>query len=223
MFHSNIDNFKIRLHKKLSFSKKTRNVRDIKILLKAYDMRLYIAWMKYFSDIEQVEIYEGDILAERADAIVSPANSFGYMDGGLDLKYSQHFGWGVERKLRKRLEEDFYGEIPVGQAVIVETDHPDTPYLISAPTMRVPMNIANTVNAYLAFKAILQAVASHNEQASKPIKSLLCPGLGTGEGRMPYERCARQMYQAYRTVAFGKIEKKGGLAKAVENHMALMK
>lgn len=24
---------------------------------------------------------------------VSPANSFGFMDGGIDLAYSLHFGW----------------------------------------------------------------------------------------------------------------------------------
>ena len=30
-------------------------------------------------------------------------------------------------------------------------------YLISAPTMRVPMDVANTANAYLAFRAIILA------------------------------------------------------------------
>ena len=28
-----------------------------------------------------------------ADAIVSPANSFGFMDGGIDMVYSKRFGW----------------------------------------------------------------------------------------------------------------------------------
>ncbi len=30
-------------------------------------------------------------------------------------------------------------------------------YLISAPTMRIPTNVSKTVNAYLAFRAILRA------------------------------------------------------------------
>ena len=30
-------------------------------------------------------------------------------------------------------------------------------YLVSAPTMRIPMDISNTVNAYVAFRAILRA------------------------------------------------------------------
>jgi O-acetyl-ADP-ribose deacetylase (regulator of RNase III) len=183
---------------------------------------LYYAWQKYFNDIENVEISEGNILADTADAIVSPANSFGYMDGGLDLKYSQHFGWQLERRVRALLEQNYYGEIPVGQAIIVETGYPNIKYLISAPTMRVPMNIENTVNAYLAFKGILQAVELHNKQCVSKIKSILCPGLGTGEGRMPYERCAKQMYQAYLTCVLGQVETMGGLAKAVENHIELI-
>lgn len=30
-------------------------------------------------------------------------------------------------------------------------------YLISAPTMRVPTDVSETINAYLAFRAVLQA------------------------------------------------------------------
>ena len=30
-------------------------------------------------------------------------------------------------------------------------------YLISAPTMRVPANVAKTTNAYLTFRAVLRA------------------------------------------------------------------
>jgi len=65
-------------------------------------------------------------------------------------------------------------------------------YLISAPTMRVPMNVANTVNAYLAFKAAIKAVFYH-----PGINSFVCPGLGTAVGEMPYKRCAVQMFEAY--------------------------
>ncbi|MEO5929009.1 MAG: macro domain-containing protein, partial [Candidatus Kapaibacterium sp.] len=113
---------------------------------------------KYFGEFENVEIIHGDILRSTADAIVSPANSFGYMDGGIDLVYTQHFGWDLEKRLRKVLIEEHDGELPVGQAVIVETLDARIPYLISAPTMRVPSNIENTVNVYWAFRAVLRAV-----------------------------------------------------------------
>ena len=39
-----------------------------------------------------------------------------------------------------------FGELLVGQADIVETDHETFPWLISAPTMRHPMTILHTPN-----------------------------------------------------------------------------
>ncbi len=49
--------------------------------------------------------------------------------------------------------------LKIGQAIIMETNDPDQQikYLISAPTMRVPENVENTPNAYLAFRATLLA------------------------------------------------------------------
>lgn len=188
----------------------------------AYNVELYDAWNDVFAEYPEITIAQGDILTFQADAIVSPANSFGYMDGGLDLKYSQFFGWELEQRLRKLLVEEHCGELPVGQAVIVATEHPAIPYLISAPTMRVPMNVAATVNAYLAFRAIIQATKAFNQTAREPITSILCPGLATGEGRMPPERCAFQMYEAYRICVLGEVETKGGLANAVRGHLKMI-
>ncbi|NOT61901.1 MAG: Appr-1-p processing protein [Acidobacteria bacterium] len=196
------------------------------IQLVAFSDELYNAWQKSFNGIADVTISHGDILTFRADAIVSPANSFGYMDGGLDLKYSQCFGWELEKKLRTHLETYHFGELPVGQAVIIPTgpiDQHEIRYLISAPTMRVPMRVAESPNAYLAFKAVIHAVLQHNQSSSDKITSVLCPGLGTGEGKMPAQRCARQMLKAYETCLGGKMETRGGLAQAVRNHMELLK
>ena len=153
---------------------------------------------------------------------MSPANSFGYMDGGLDLKYSLHFGWKLEKKVRVILERDYFGEIPVGNALIVNTDRVDIPFLISAPTMRVPSNVSDTVNSYLAFKGILQSVIEHNKNNSATIQSILCPGLGTGEGKMSPENCAKQMFRAYEVCFLNKFETKGGLGGAVKDHMRLL-
>ncbi|MES2641902.1 MAG: macro domain-containing protein [Myxococcota bacterium] len=196
---------------------------DLRIVLRAIDYGLVAAWEQSFRGVAQVEASQGSILTRRADAIVSPANSFGYMDGGLDLIYSQHFGWEVEGRVRRRLLAEYDGELPVGQAFIVPTENADIPLLISAPTMRVPMNVAGTTNAYLAFRAVLISIRDHNRAArGPPIHTVLCPGLGTGEGRMPHDRCARQMRAAYDAIVGGRVETKGGLARAVEGHMALM-
>lgn len=195
---------------------------NLKIKLVAYNIELYYSWKECFKKIDSVSVFDGDILEYKADAIVSPANSFGYMDGGLDLKYSQYFGWDLEKRLRKEIENNYYGEIPVGNALIIETKRMDIPYLISAPTMRVPMNIEKTINAYLAFKGLLQAVISFNNQKEKQIKSILCPGLGTGEGRLPYQLCALQMYEAYKVCILNGMETKGGLVGASNSHMRLL-
>jgi hypothetical protein len=61
------------------------------------------AWEQAFADAPGVFVSRGDIFEQKADAIVSPANSFGYMDGGIDLLYSKYFGWELEANLRALL------------------------------------------------------------------------------------------------------------------------
>src|SRR5687767_13486084 len=165
---------------------------SIQLHLCALDPAMAHAWAAHFGSQPNVRIHEGDILERKADAILSPANSFGFMDGGIDLAYSHYFGWQLQDRLQQLLRRDHAGELPVGGAVVVQTQHKAIPFLVSAPTMRVPGEISETVNVYLAFRAALLAV-----QASKHIKSLLSPALGTGVGAMPIERASRQMYAAY--------------------------
>ncbi len=198
-------------------------LRKTQIHLVAYGYDLYDACQKELEQFENISIHVGDILKFSGDAIVSPANSFGYMDGGLDLKYSQFFGWDLEKRLRKHIEEEFFGEIPVGNATIIDIEHGPFKYLISAPTMRVPMDVSKTTNAYLAFKAILENTISHNRiNPSKQITSIYCPGLGTGEGKLPVDLFAKQVRYAYEAVALGNFVKQGGLVGAVNNHMDLV-
>ncbi len=161
------------------------------------------AWEIAFADAHDVDVCCGEIFEATADAIVSPANSFGYMDGGIDLVYSRFFGWDLQSRLQALLLEQHFGELPVGQAVIVPTENPTIPFLVSAPTMRVPASIGRTPNVYLAFRAALTAVVRHNDSGTLPIASLLVPGLGTGVGEMPPERAARQMRHAYNAIIQG--------------------
>ena len=68
-------------------------------------------------------------------------------------------------------------ELLIGKSLVIPTKHNYIPFLISAPTMRVPMsfNIATSINAYLAMKAIL--IAGKNHEA---INTIAIPGLCTG-------------------------------------------
>ena len=136
------------------------------IHLRDISSEVVAAWDSAFADAPDVHASCGDIFEHRADAIVSPANSFGCMDGGIDLVYSRFFGWELEANLKELLAERHYGELPVGQAVILATGHKSIPFLVSAPTMRVPSSISRTVNVYLAFRAALIAVREHNAGAN---------------------------------------------------------
>ena len=158
-------------------------------------------WRQVFSSYPEVEVVRGDYFQENADAIVSPANSFGIMDGGLDLAIRNELGFQIEIDIQEVILHKYHGEMPVGSAEIINTNHDKWSYIIAAPTMRMPENIAYTLNAYIAFRAILIAINSFNESLpKKPIKSLVCSGLGTGIGSMEPVKCAAQMRAAYKLI-----------------------
>ncbi len=193
----------------------------MKILLRDLNPALIAAWTNAFEADPEVSISQGEIFDLRADAIVSPANSFGFMDGGIDLVYSEHFGWQLEDRLRALLLAEHDGELPVGQAVVVPTEATDIPWLVSAPTMRVPMDVSRTAHAYLAFRAALRAVRAHNLSHTRPITSLLCPGLCTAVGRMSPTACATQMHAALSAHRKGVGLAPQSLAVAVAQHIKM--
>lgn len=176
------------------------------IILTALDQPLYDAWQRHCSVFDFVQIERCSILDLEADALVSPANSFGFMDGGIDLSYSRAFGWAVQARLQARIQTDHGGELLVGQAECVPTGHPRLPNLIAAPTMRVPQALTNSVNPYLAARAVFRLIAEGlfkegPEQGGylrDRIRSVAFPGLGTGIGEVRPDNCARQMREAIR-------------------------
>ncbi|MEZ6186536.1 MAG: macro domain-containing protein [Planctomycetota bacterium] len=154
-----------------------------------------------------VEAVEGSIFDVACDALVSPANSFGFMDGGLDLAISQHFGWHVQERLQARIRARHHGELLVGQADAVPTDDPAIPLVIAAPTMRVPMRLGASANPYLALRAVLLWVRHAHLDDGRParevVRKVAVPGLGTGVGGVPSGVCSRQMRAAYDQVVAG--------------------
>jgi O-acetyl-ADP-ribose deacetylase (regulator of RNase III) len=164
------------------------------------DEALGNAWKEDFKGEENVKIIQQDITTTECDAIVSPANSFGYMDGGLDYALSERFGWHLQEVLQEKIRNLDEGELLIGKSITLKTGDNKVPYLISAPTMRVPMsfNIATSVNAYHAMKALLIASKKNDK-----IKTVAVPGLCTGCGKMPYHIASNQMYLAYDEVIKG--------------------
>lgn len=152
-----------------------------------------------FDGVKNVEVLCGNILNLRADALVSPANSFGDMSGGLDKAIDDFFKGKAQQKLQEAIAYHFLGELPVGMALILNLDNQQFTNLICAPTMRVPSNIKDSINTYLAMRAILVAILQWNRH-QKPIKRVVIPSLGTGVGGMYYHTAAEQMRIAYENI-----------------------
>ena len=110
-------------------------------------------------------------------------------------------------------------ELLVGEAIVVATDDVQTPWLICAPTMRVPMKVRTSINAYLTMKALLIAARSH--RAEVPIETVAVPGLGNGIGQLAPELAASQMCQAYKEVMLDQTKYPGSFAEAQRMHVNL--
>jgi O-acetyl-ADP-ribose deacetylase (regulator of RNase III) len=113
--------------------------------------------------------------------------------------------------------------MPVGVAVAIETGATDIPNLICAPTLRAPVSVAGTINAYLAFRAVLRVIQRLNESNPGTIRSVACPGLCTGTGEMPEGICAKQMLAAYVEVVGNQPFHPAGVNDALVQHYRLLR
>ena len=181
---------------------------------------MVLEWMIEFEKFPWVKIVYDDILKRSADAIVSPANSFGFMDGGLDYALSEYFGWDLQETLQQRIKQKHNGELLVGTAEILETGKSEIPYLISAPTMRVPMGIKDTMNPYLATKAVFIAIDEFNSNDQR-IHSVLLPSMGTGVGEIPFDVAARQMRAGYEDIVLRRNQFPKDFGDAQQKHRVL--
>ena len=177
-----------------------------------------------FRGISDIEISQGDFFDIQANAVISPNNSFVFMNGGIDdvIEKKLH----VEHKFKQFLIEDI-GELLVGEAIIAKTNDPIYKYVVAAPTMRVPMNIQGTVNVYLAFKAALVELLLNNEileeNKEEIVETVLCPGMGTGIGQLDPLIAAQQMREAYNQVILSQKRTFNELKDAYRFHISLTK
>ena len=121
----------------------------LRIVLIAVEDSLGDAWERVCGDPPFVTVHGGSIFDVEADAVVSPANSFGFMDGGIDALYMDYFDPDIQLRVRRQIYDEHAGELLVGAADVVETGHNKIPFLIAAPTLRVPMVLRDSPNAYL--------------------------------------------------------------------------
>lgn len=155
------------------------------------DPDIVLAWTQRLGRYAGLTFGCGDLLRARVDAVVSPANSAGFMDGGIDLAYRNFFGLGIQVRVQQLIEARYGGAMPVGAAALVPTGHPRITRLVVAPTMETPRPIAGTDHAYVATRAALECARDLGS-----IARLGLPGMGTGIGRMDADESAAQMARA---------------------------
>jgi O-acetyl-ADP-ribose deacetylase (regulator of RNase III) len=131
---------------------------------------------------------------------VSPANSLGFMDGGIDLPLSRTIMPGIESKVKRRIRElnilSSIGRhyLPIGSVITVS--HDSNTHLIVAPTMFLPHDVRGTQNAYWSFFAAVKMwhkMCNQNNNRYNLIVTSHCCGCG----KMSAQESAEQMKRAY--------------------------
>ena len=149
------------------------------------------AWKKTFQ-YQNVEIVTGDfqvfIKEYKPEAIVAPGNSFGIMDGGLDLEIRNYFGMKAQEDLQKKIQKDWYGELPPGSATTVKAGGK---YLVYSPTMRIPEIVVDKSVIYNCMRSSLI------ELKKLGVQTAMIPAFGGATGAVMYEEIARCMRYAY--------------------------
>jgi O-acetyl-ADP-ribose deacetylase (regulator of RNase III) len=130
--------------------------------------------------------------------IVSPANSIGFMDGGIDIFYMQLFP-GIQDRVQNRIKSfditthlgRYY--LPIGSAVLVNTNDETCPLLACVPTMFLPDDIRGLDNVYWGIRGLLRLL-----DTSITIGDILVaiPCMGTGVGKLSGETSAKQVNDA---------------------------
>ncbi|KAG5938998.1 hypothetical protein E4U53_007913 [Claviceps sorghi] len=153
------------------------------------------------------------------DLVVSPANSYGRLDGGFDDAISrafspQHDYLALTQAAQDKLYYEWYGFAPPGSCTLVRI--PDefaatsknvwgTKYLALCTTMRTPQSVAwDREIVYESIWSLLVSIEKHNRRVlyvgrdsdgeSIRIQSILLTPVATGIGRSLWKDMAKVMW-----------------------------
>lgn len=171
------------------------DLKHIKIFLLDANHIIINEWKNVFKDFKNIEVVHDNLKNflnnTQVECIVSPANSFGLMDGGYDYAIAEYYkskGIDIISIVQDRLWYKYLGEQPVGTSEYFKINDID---LIHTPTMTAPMYIGNTNNVYMCMKSTLLSAMENN------IKSIVIPAFGGGCGCVEPKVIAVEMYIAY--------------------------
>ena len=171
---------------------------SLPILFVSIHQPTILALTEAFSDIPNITFSLNnirDMNFKPKTMFMSPANSIGFMDGGIDAAYMDMFHGvqkAVQTKIRSLGKKTTLGRfyLSVGSAIIVPVKNDST--LVSAPTMFLPHDVSKTRNAYHAMMAALMAFKKFGK-----CDLLVATGLCCGYGKMDPVVSAKQIREAY--------------------------
>ncbi len=129
----------------------------------------------------KIKVLKGDLTEINTDAIVNPANSLGYMGGGVAGAIKRKGGEEIEKEAVEK------APIPVGKAIATTPGRLKCRYVIHAPTMERPAMRIGVDNVEKATRAAFELAKSMK------LKSIALPGMGTGVGGVKEEDAAIAM------------------------------
>lgn len=188
-----------------------RDLDDIKITLLDIESDMRNAWKEelnnyndlqgesYFPNVEVVNMGIVEWLEQNNNhvlGIVSPANSFGLMDGGYDgaiTKYfEEYYDFNLIPIVQRHLKDNFWGEQPVGSCTMIKIPVMNT-YILHTPTMIRPSIIQDPRIVYHCTRScILEAM-------KREIPHIIIPAFGGKCGQVPYKTIAQYMIAAIET------------------------
>ena len=170
----------------------------IKVYLIDINPTIVDALKKEFASYDEVHIIHDDFAHfidthKDIECIVSPANSFGYMNGGYDAAITDYFGLEVEKEVRRYIDKYLFGEQPIGTSIMVPIPNTDKK-LIHTPTMRLPSPIKEPLIIYQCMRTTMMMAVTNK------IHSIVIPAFGGSTGQVPPSLIAKYMCSGYEQV-----------------------
>ena len=166
----------------------------MKIYLLDNNEKVTKIWNLYFRDIQDVIVVCDDFKhfmdSTNVECVVSPANSYGLMDGGYDRAISEWFGWDLMEKVQKYIIENYWGEQPVGISFIMDTGKRGIK-LIHTPTMRIPSAIREPLVVYQCMRTCLMTALENS------VNSIVIPAFGGFTGSVDPQTVCEMMWRGY--------------------------
>jgi O-acetyl-ADP-ribose deacetylase len=131
----------------------------------------------------EIQIQKGDITKIEADAIVNPANSYGWMGGGSAGAIKKAGGEEIEKEVVDK------APLEIGKAVATTAGKLPHKAVIHAPTMTSPAEKAQDYNVAMSVRGALLLADDQG------FKIIAMPGMGTGVGDFPKKDAAKVMIE----------------------------